>query len=66
MTCGASTGWRPDDGYRDVLNLAAFHESVATAMGGRTSRREDVVVTDLESIYHGHGSGDVELWSPRE
>lgn len=76
--------------HRYVLNLAAFHESVATAMGGRTLRRDDVVaadlgrpsgyynsavllrpperfedvVADLESFYDGHGSGDVELWSP--
>lgn len=31
--------------HRYVLNLAAFHE--ATAMGGRTLRRDDVAAADL-------------------
>lgn len=76
--------------HRYVLNLAAFHEAMASAMGGRTMRRDDVVAADLghpagwynsavllrpaehlqdviadvEAFYDGHGSGDVELWSP--
>jgi|GraSoiStandDraft_45_1057281.scaffolds.fasta_scaffold195904_2 hypothetical protein len=41
-------GWGVDTPVGDtllrryLLNLAAFHESVATAMGGRTLRRDDV------------------------
>ncbi|MGH3983019.1 MAG: hypothetical protein ACRDST_10140 [Pseudonocardiaceae bacterium] len=35
-----------------MLNLAAFHEAVATALGGRTLRRDDIVAADL-----GHPSG---------
>lgn len=37
---------------RYVLNLAAFHEAVARAMGGRTLCRDDVVAADL-----GHPAG---------
>ncbi|MDQ4009282.1 MAG: hypothetical protein M3228_00935 [Actinomycetota bacterium] len=38
--------------HRYVLNLAAYQEAVATAMGGRTLRRDDLVAADL-----GHPSG---------
>lgn len=51
-------GWHPDTPIGDtllqrfVLNQAAFHEAQATAMGGRTLRRDDFVAADL-----GHPSG---------